>query len=65
MRITWIYLLRYRQAWAFFIGKFLTDPVWWFYLYWLPSYLSKGADSRPWRRFVLIIPYLAARRRRV
>lgn len=36
----WIKLLGYRQTWAFAIGKFLTDPVWWFYLFWLPSYFS-------------------------
>jgi ACS family hexuronate transporter-like MFS transporter len=33
-------LLRYRQTWAFVIGKFLTDPIWWFYLYWLPKFLD-------------------------
>ena len=30
----------YRQTWAFTVGKFLTDPIWWFYLFWLPSYFS-------------------------
>lgn len=35
-----IKLLGYRQTWAFAIGKFLTDPIWWFYLFWLPSYFS-------------------------
>jgi ACS family hexuronate transporter-like MFS transporter len=34
----WWRLLRYRQAWAFMIGKFMTDPVWWFFLFWLPQY---------------------------
>jgi ACS family hexuronate transporter-like MFS transporter len=34
----WWRLLRYRQAWGFMIGKFLTDPVWWFFLFWLPQY---------------------------
>ena len=32
-------LLRSRAAWAFIIGKFLTDPAWWFYLFWLPKFL--------------------------
>lgn len=32
-------LLGKRQAWAFLLGKFLTDPIWWFYLYWLPGFL--------------------------
>jgi MFS transporter, ACS family, hexuronate transporter len=33
-------LLRYRQLWAFPVAKFLTDPVWWFYLYWLPKFFD-------------------------
>jgi MFS transporter, ACS family, hexuronate transporter len=36
----WWKLLGYRQAWGFVLGKFLTDPVWWFYLFWMPSYFS-------------------------
>ncbi|HEX6373001.1 MAG TPA: MFS transporter [Longimicrobium sp.] len=40
--VPWLSLLRYRQTWAFFIGKFLTDPIWWFYLYWLPKFLDAG-----------------------
>ena len=38
-RLGWGAALRYRQTWGFAIAKFLTDPVWWFYLYWLPPYL--------------------------
>ena len=38
--IPWRRLLRYRQTWAFAIAKFLTDPIWYFYLFWLPSYFS-------------------------
>jgi ACS family hexuronate transporter-like MFS transporter len=34
-------LLGYRQTWAFFVGKLMTDGVWWFYLFWLPDYLIK------------------------
>ncbi len=41
-RIPWVTLMKYRQAWAFIIGKFLTDPIWWFYLYWLPKFLNKN-----------------------
>jgi ACS family hexuronate transporter-like MFS transporter len=40
--IPWPSLLRYPQAWAFCLGKALTDPVWWFYLNWLPTYLSRS-----------------------
>jgi len=38
--IPWKRLLRCRQTWGFSIAKFLTDPIWWFYLFWLPSYFS-------------------------
>jgi ACS family hexuronate transporter-like MFS transporter len=34
-------LLTFKQTWAFITGKFITDPVWWFYLFWLPSFLNK------------------------
>jgi ACS family hexuronate transporter-like MFS transporter len=40
-QISWFKLLGYRQTWAFFVGKFLTDPIWWFYLYWIPGWLEK------------------------
>ena len=36
----WLRVLRFRQTWAFALGKFLTDPIWWFYLYWLPKFLD-------------------------
>jgi ACS family hexuronate transporter-like MFS transporter len=38
--VSWLQLLKYRQTWAFAIGKFMTDPIWWFYLYWLPKFLD-------------------------
>jgi MFS transporter, ACS family, hexuronate transporter len=37
----WRELLRYRQTWSFIVAKFLTDPVWWFFLIWLPDYFKK------------------------
>lgn len=37
----WLSLLKHKQTWAFVIGKFLTDPIWWFYLYWLPLFLNQ------------------------
>ncbi len=40
-KIPWLMLLAHKQTWAFVIGKFLTDPVWWFYLYWLPLFLNQ------------------------
>jgi ACS family hexuronate transporter-like MFS transporter len=40
-KVSWWKLFRYRQLWAFFSGKFMTDGIWWFYLFWLPDYLIK------------------------
>ncbi len=44
-RISGARLLTFRQSWAFIIGKFLTDPIWWFYLFWLPAFLT-GENAR-------------------
>jgi MFS transporter, ACS family, hexuronate transporter len=43
-KIPWRRLLKYRETWAFALGKLLTDPAWWFYLYWIPSFLNKNYD---------------------
>ena len=40
-KVGWAALLKFRQTWAFLMAKFLTDPVWWFYLFWLPGFLQK------------------------
>jgi len=39
-KVSWFQLLGFKQTWAFVLGKFLTDPVWWFYLFWLPAFLK-------------------------
>ena len=39
-KIPWITLFPLRQTWTFAVGKFLTDPVWWFYLFWIPGFLQ-------------------------
>ncbi len=39
-KIKWAALLPLRQTWAFVLGKFLTDPIWWFYLFWVPGFLQ-------------------------
>jgi len=39
--VPWLSLLRYRGVWAFVAAKFLTDPIWWFYVYWLPKFLNQ------------------------
>lgn len=43
-KVTWTKLLGFKQTWAFIAGKFLTDPVWWFYLFWLPAFLKAEYD---------------------
>jgi ACS family hexuronate transporter-like MFS transporter len=40
-KIKWLSLLPYRQTWAFACGKFLIDPIWWFYLFWVPDFLER------------------------
>jgi ACS family hexuronate transporter-like MFS transporter len=41
-KITWSQLLPHRQTWAFAAGKFMIDPIWWFYLFWIPDYLQRN-----------------------
>jgi ACS family hexuronate transporter-like MFS transporter len=40
-KVSWPKLLTVRETWAYALGKFLTDPIWWLYLFWLPDFLSK------------------------
>jgi len=47
-------VLGYRQLWAFALGKLMTDPVWWFYLFWLPKFLASEHGIRG----TALIPYL-------
>jgi MFS transporter, ACS family, hexuronate transporter len=60
-KIPWSRLLQFRQTWTFALAKFLTDPVWWFYLFWVPGFLKKehGIDLQEiW--LPLIIIYVVA-----
>ena len=41
-RPRWVHLLTYRQTWAIVMGRFITDPIWWLYIFWLPSYLQEA-----------------------
>ncbi|POR45791.1 ACS family hexuronate transporter-like MFS transporter [Paraburkholderia eburnea] len=41
-KVGWLSVLRYRETWAFMVGKFMTDPIWWFYLFWLPKWLNES-----------------------
>jgi ACS family hexuronate transporter-like MFS transporter len=47
LKLPWTTLMRYREIWPFLIGKLITDPVWWFYLFWLPSYLDRERGQNP------------------
>jgi ACS family hexuronate transporter-like MFS transporter len=40
VRVPWSRLIRFRQTWAFAIGKFMTDSIWWFYLFWFPVVMA-------------------------
>jgi len=56
-KVGWGKILRYRQAWSFIVAKFLTDPVWWFFLIWLPDFFKKtrGLDiKQSWVHLVSI-----------
>jgi ACS family hexuronate transporter-like MFS transporter len=63
-RISWVRLLPHRQTWAFAVAKFMTDPVWWFYLFWIPGFLHDQyhvpADSITSFGLPLVVIYLAA-----
>ena len=40
-KIEWATLLQHRQTWSYVVGKFMTDPIWWFYLFWVPDFLQR------------------------
>lgn len=44
-KVSWFKLLKFRQTWAFVVGKFMTDGIWWFFMFWLPAFLS-GENAR-------------------
>lgn len=43
-KIKWSRLLTLKQTWVFIVGKLFTDPIWWFFLFWLPSYFASTFD---------------------
>ena len=60
-KIPWTSLLTFPQTWAFAVGKFLTDPIWWFYLFWIPGFLfEKFKLSLTELGLPLVIIYLSA-----
>src|SRR5882757_4641455 len=56
-KISWLSLLSYRQTWSFVIAKGLTDPVWWFFLTWLPDYFkqTRHVDIKVGATYVAVI----------
>jgi ACS family hexuronate transporter-like MFS transporter len=61
VKIPWVRLLSLKQTWAFSIGKFLTDAIWWFYLFWFPLFMNDrfGVDLRT-IGLPMIVVYLLA-----
>jgi ACS family hexuronate transporter-like MFS transporter len=59
--VSWRRLLVYRQTWAFAVGKFITDPVWWLYLFWIPDFFNRqhGLDLKS-IGLPLVVIYLVA-----
>jgi MFS transporter, ACS family, hexuronate transporter len=45
-KMKWVQLIRYRQTWAFVLGKFMTDPIWWFLLFWIPDFLQRNHNLK-------------------
>jgi MFS transporter, ACS family, hexuronate transporter len=59
--VRWLRLLGHRQTWAFVVGKLMADPVWWFYLYWLPKFLdARYGIKLSQLALPLIVVYLVA-----
>ena len=57
----WRRIFGYRQAWGFTLAKFMTDPIWWFYIFWLPKYLIEVRHFSIARLEIFgMIPFLAA-----
>ena len=57
-KVSWFKLLTFRQTWAFFVGKFMTDPIWWFFLFWLPAFLE-GENARKVKEYMAANPDFA------
>lgn len=55
VQVPWFKLLSFRQTWAFVIGKFMTDPIWWFFLFWLPTFLN-GENARKVKEYLAANP---------
>lgn len=63
-RMPFFQAFKYKQTWAFAVGKFMTDGVWWFFLFWMPAYLSSvynlsGTESAPYLTVLYAITLLS------
>lgn len=60
-KLPWAKLIKYRQTWAFAAGKFLTDPIWWIYLFWVPDFLQRqhGLDLKSFGLPIAVIYIIA------
>jgi MFS transporter, ACS family, hexuronate transporter len=56
-KVHWLSLLKYRQTWSIIVARFMTDPVWWFFLIWLPDFFKKTRNldiTHSWMHLVTI-----------
>src|ERR1700733_4792473 len=54
-RFPWKKLIGYRQTWAFAATKVITDPIWWFYLFWVPGFLNRGRSVNTARKTTFLL----------
>ena len=54
-KVPWLRLLKFRKTWSMIVGRFLTDPVWWFFLIWLPDYFMKTRHLDIAHSWVLLV----------
>lgn len=61
-KVPWYKMLTYKQTWAFVMGKFMTDGIWWFLLFWLPTYVKQqfcvGMDPLETKHTVMITTFI-------
>jgi len=61
IKTSWTEIFGYKQTWGFTLAKFMTDPIWWFYIFWLPKYLTQARGfSMATMELFGSIPFVAA-----
>ena len=59
--VRWVDLVKYRETWGLLLARVLSDPVWWFYLFWLPKYLTESRGMSMAKMAAIVwVPYLAS-----